>query len=328
MNKKRRVGKLIRLFFLAVILLALGNFLFRIPSWVGAINKPFEQIHSNLASNSRINNQSRTNILLLLLSDRDELKEAAIASFNPSRDNLSIIEVPVEAQVYSGGGKFMSLKVAYSEKPYFNGGFDSTYTLLKELTALPIDGYFVFQGGEVSFSQGSIDATKKKMALPGFLFKFLSYRKWLDVHMKTDYSLTNIFRLAQSFKGLGEEKIQYFDLATAVGSNEQFDIQSVDNALKEAALDNNVSNENALVEINSNIGASLLARVVDNLGTSSLSFGGAEPKTKVIAGSDKQRAAQRIADFLGVKLEMGKISSGADVKVILGDDFGKIFYGK
>lgn len=333
-NRGRKARRFVKLFFLIVFLFALGNLLIKLPSALRNINKPFDKIQSNKFNDGSINKDFRTNILLISLTSKESLQDLALASFNYNRNSLSIISIPISSKVYTAGEDLaLSPGATYFAKPYFDSSFDSTFIVTKELLALPLDGYFVFDQGELEFTEDRVNQVKGRINYLGLIFKFFSYKSWLNNHLKTNYSISKLMSLSWAFKNIKGDKLQVLELKETV-ENKQFNIGEVDSVLRETILDSAIANEGAVVEVvnggEGNYPTFLIRRVINNLGASTISLGGVDnsSETKVILGSDKNKVAARLAKFLAVKVEKGEVGSGADVKVIIGEDFDEIFYGK
>ena len=331
-RKGSKTKKLTKLFILIVFLFIIGNLLVRLPSLFKNLNKPFDKIQSKLIQEGSINDEYRTNILLFSISSRDNLQDLALASFSPSKNAVSIIRIPISVQSYSiGTDEFVSLGAAYFAKPYVDSGFDSAYIISKETLAIPIDGYFVFREDRLEFDEKTVRKIKEKLYSPGFFFRFLSYKNYLDKHMNTNYSISKLWPLSWNFKEISAEKLKVSDLKEAA-AGKQFKQSDTDNFLRGVILDNSIVNEASLVEVVGEATVSnLISRVVNNLGGSTINFGDDVhnyPETKVILGSDNSKIAKRVARFIGVEVEKGVVPSGADVQVVIGDDFGKIFFGR
>lgn len=330
-NKIRKTKKLAKLFFLIVLLFALGNLLVRVPSWFQSFNKPFERIQSNVTSNGDMNSNIRTNILLISVSNKDSLQDLALASFSSNMKSLTIIKLPIGVKTYTSGSELeSSLGAIYFGKPYFDSRFDSTYTATKELLAIPLDGYFFFTKDNLEFTQESVDQVRGRLYSLSSIIRVLAYKSWLDDHMKTNYSMSALLNLSWDFRRINSDKLRISDLKEAV-KKKKLNSAEVDSFLQEAILDSVIVNEAAVVEIsNGSYYSNLVKRVVNNLGanTISLSEVGEGSKTRIVLGSNKSKTANRIASFLGVEVEKGEVESGADVKVIIGEDFNEIFYGK
>ena len=328
-NRKLRVKKFIGLFVVIIILFALGNIIIKIPSWIRSVNSPFEEVQTDIIDGGNINDSYRTNILLVSVSDKDDLQNLAIASFNSNRSSVKIINVPISAKVYlEGADEDLSIGAVYFAKPYFDSSFDSVFVAAKEFLAQPLDGYFVFNSNELEFTEREVSLVKEKLSSFTLILKFLSYKSWLNENMKTNYSTSNLVSLAWSLRQMNKDKIMVLDLRKEFGGK-QLSLDGVDSLLREEILDNTIVNEGGLVEV---VGgrSGLVERLVNNLGASTinLSLEGEEAETKIILGSDKAKIAERLATFLGVKVEKNDIESGADVKVVLGRDFEGKFYGK
>lgn len=328
-NRKLKVKRLVGLFVVIVILFAVGNLLIKIPSWVRGVNSPFEKVQTNVADGGAINDSYRTNILLISISDKDSLQDLAVASFNSNRNVVKIIRVPIGTRIdLYGLEDKMSLGAVYFAKPYFDSGFDSVFVTTKELLAQPLDGYFVLNSNELEFSEEETASLKEKLGSLTLIPKFLGYKGWLNEHLKTNYSTSNLVNLAWSFRKIGKDKVVVLDLGEELGGK-QLSLDEVDLFLREEISDNTITNEGGLVEV---VGGSvgLVARLVNNLGASTIDLGteGEEAETKVILGSDKARIAERLASFFDVEVEKGDIESGADVRMVIGRDFEGKFYGK
>ena len=227
----------------------------------------------------------------------------------------------------SGVEQNLSLSAIYFSKPYQDSEFDSIYLAAKELLALPIDGYFVFEEDNLKFDEEGIISTHNKINSIRVVPKFFSYKEWLNENMKTNYSIGALWKLARSFRGISGDKVYFVDLAEAV-DEKRFVLARVDSLLRENLTEVAITNEQAIIEI---VGENILLvrRVLNNIGGSTLnsSITTQESETKVILGSDKNKAAERIAGFLNVAVEKGEIESGTDIKVIISAEFEAEFYG-
>ena len=329
-NRRSRARRLLRLFVLIIILFALVNFLTKIPGWFQNINKPFDEIQTVNVQGGSVNNEFRTNILLVSVSEKNNLQDLALASFNAEKSTLSIIRIPEAAKIYSSGSEQdLSLGAVYFGKPYFDSDFDSIYVVSKELLALPLDGYFLFSSDKLEFDEQTVQDLKRKIGSFGLITNSLSYKSWLNENMRTNYSISAIFGLAWDVRQLGAEKLVFVPLSEAVDGKE-FNTGDIDRIIQREVVDASIANEVAIVEISGNSFRHLVKRVVNNLGASTVSIGSTDnlPETKVILDSDKNKIAERLAQFLRVKVVSEKIDSGADVKVIVGEDFEAKFYGR
>lgn len=330
-NSGQRTKKLLRLFVLLVLLLATVNVVVKIPGWVSNINRPFEEIHSSIASRGEINSDFSTNILLISISSKNNLQDLALASFNSTRTSLTIVSIPIATKTYTSGDKFdISLAAIYFAKPYFDSDFDSLYVGVKEALALPIDGYFVFIQDDLVFSEETILDTKNRVFTLLFYPRILSIKSWLNNHMKTNYSVTSIWSLARSFKNVSKEKLHLLDLEEVV-SEKRLVFSEVDKFVRDNILDNSISNEQALVEIEGEFFTNQIGRVINNLGGSTINPSSGEEEsseTKVLFSTDKNKIAKRLGKYLGVEVEKKDIESGVDVRVVVGKDFLEKFYGE
>jgi anionic cell wall polymer biosynthesis LytR-Cps2A-Psr (LCP) family protein len=328
-NRKLKVKRLIGLFVLIVILFALGNLVIKIPSWIRSVNSPFENVQTTVVGSGNVNDGYRTNILLISVSDKNNLKDLAVASFNSNRSSVKIIHVPTSAKVYlEGTDENLSLGGVYFAKPYRDSSFDSIFIVIKEFLAQPLDGYFVFSSNELEFTEGEVSSVKGKLDSFTLIPKFLGYKAWLNENMKTNYSISNLVSLAWSFRQMDKDKVVVLDLREEFGGK-QLNLNELDSLLREEMLDNTIVNEGGVVEVTGG-SRGLVGRLVNNLGASTISLSSeeAETETKVILGSDRAKIADRLASFLGVKVEKNEIESGADAKVVVGSDFEGKFYGK
>ena len=328
-NAKQKSQRLIKLFIAVIILFALGNLLVRLPGWVGNLNQPFGNIQTNIAVEGKVNGEYRTNILLISVSERNSLQDVALASLSSSRESVTFLRIPRSPKMYSSGvDQDMSLSAAYFSKPYRDSEFDSLYLSVKELLALPIDGYFVFVENDLKFDENGIRSIHGKINSFRVLPKFFSYKSWLNENMKTNYAVGSLWSLAWDFRKVNDDKLYFVNLDETVDSK-QFSLSDIDSLLRENLVDTGISNEQAVIEIvGENI--TLVIRVINNIGGSTLNFSNntEESKTKVILGSDKNKAAQRIAGFLNVEVEKKEIESGADIKVVVSSQFEVDFYGQ
>ena len=200
-NAKQKSQRLIKLFIAVVILFALGNLLVRLPGWVGNLNQPFGNIQTNIAVEGKVNGEYRTNILLISISDNNDLQDLALASFNSSKSTLTIIDIPIAPKTYlAGADQELSLAVAYFSKPYLNSEFDSLYLAVQETIALPIDGYFAFFVSNLEFSEDTIQETKNKLGFFVLFKNSLNYKSWLNSNLKTNYSVFSLSTLLLDFR--------------------------------------------------------------------------------------------------------------------------------
>lgn len=326
-NAKQKSQGLIKLFVAIVILFALGNLLVRLPGWVSNLNQPFEKIQTDIAYSGVRNNQYRTNILLISVSEQNNLQDVVLASLSSSRESITFVTIPKAPKMYSTGlDQNMSLSAMYFSKPYNDSEFDSLYISVKELLALPIDGYFVFIENDLEFDENGIKSIHGKINSLRALPKLFSYKQWLNENMRTNYAIGSLWNLAWDFRKINDDKLHFVNLNDAV-DNKQFSLGDIDTLLRENLVDTKISNEQAIVEV---VGGNLalVSRVINNIGGSTLNFSNnsEESETKVILGSDKNRAAQRIARFMNVEVEKGEVESGADVKVVVSSQFEADFF--
>ncbi len=329
-NRRGKARRLLKLFILIIALFALVNFLVKIPGWFQNINRPFEEVQSDIVQGGAVNSEYRTNILLISVSDKNNLQDVALASFSAEKSTLSIIQIPITAKIYStGSDQSLSLGATYFGKPYFDSDFDSIYIVSKELLALPLDGYFFFSSDRLDFGEETIQDIKHKLGSFGLFTSTLSYKSWLNENMKTNYSISAIFGLTWDIRQLNVDKLIFVPLSGVVDKKE-FDTVDIDRILQKEIVDTEIANESGVVEISGSSFRHLIKRVVSNLGASSVNIGSTAnlPKTRVILDSNKNKIAERLAQFLKVKVEKETIESGADVKVIVGEDFEANFYGK
>jgi len=329
-NRRSRAIRLLKLFVLIIVLFALINFLIKIPGWFQNINRPFEEIQTDYVQYGRVNNEFRTNILLISVSDKNNLQDVALASFSAEKSTLSIFQITTTAKIYSyGSDQSLSLGATYLGKPYFDSDFDSIYVVSMELLALPLDGYFFFSSDSLEFDEQTIQSIKHKLGSLGLFTNSLSYKSWLNENMETNYSISAIFGLALDVRQLNVDKLIFVPLSVVVDKKE-LNTSDVDKIIQKEIVDTEIAKESAVVEISGNSFRHLVKRVVNNLGASIVNIGSTAniPKTRVILDSDKNKVAERLAQFLKVKVEKEKIESGADVRVIVGDDFEANFYGE
>ena len=326
-NAKQKSQGLIRLFIAIVILFALGNLLVRLPGWVSNLNQPFENIQTDIAYSGEINDQYRTNILLISVSEQNNLQDVVLASLSSSRESLTFVSIPKSPKMYATGlDQNISLSAMYFSKPYNDSEFDSLYLSVKELLALPLDGYFVIVENDLKFDEDGINAFHGKVNSLSIMPKLFSYKQWLNENMRTNYAIGSLWNLAWDFRKINDDKL-YFVYLNEVVDNKQFSLDSIDTLLRENLVDTKISNDQAIVEV---VGGNLalVRRVINNVGGSTLNFSNTaeESGTRVILGSDKSRVAQRIAGFMNVEVEKGEIESGADVKVIVSSQFEAEFF--
>ena len=329
-NKRNKAKRLAKLFVVIVVAFALVNFVVKIPGWFQSINKPFDQIQTNLSLDGKDNSNIRTNILLVSISDNNDLQDLALASFNSSKSTLTIIDIPVSPKTYLvGAERELSLSAAYFSKPYLDSEFDSLYLAVQETIALPIDGYFAFFVSNLEFSEDTIQETKNKLGFFGLFKNSLNYKSWLNSNLKTNYSVFSLSNLLLDFRQINSTDIGFISVSEAV-ENKQFIFDKVDSVVRSSVLDNTIAREAAVVEITS--GGSnykLIKRLVNNLGASTINIGVStkDRETRVVLNSDKEIIANRVAGFLNVKVEKGVDIGGSDVEVIIGSDFEDLFYG-
>lgn len=330
-NRKNRTKRFAKVFIFIIIIFALVNFLIKIPGWFQNTNRPFEQIQTESALNGVVNSDIRTNILLVSISDSNNIQDLALASFNSDKSSLTIVNIPVSPKTYlAASDQNISLAATYFSKLYLDSEFDSLYIATQETLALPIDGYFAFFTNDFEFTEEKIEETKNNLSFFSLTTNLLGYKSWLNENMKTNYSVSSIFGLILELRQINKEKIVFVSLSEAI-EDKHFIFSKVDNIIRDSMLDTAITKEAAVVEIvNGGYSSQLIKRLVNNLGASTLNIGLDDQKKeiKVIQNSDKEILAKRLARFLEVNVEKGDNQGGSDVKVLIGSDFEANFYGK
>ena len=266
--------------------------------------------------------------MLITVDGREPIKDAALASIDKKR--AFVVRIPLNKEFYSFGlGTNLSFAGSYFEKPVNENKLDSLVTLMQELFGYPIDGYLYLKWGSVSFDEQALSAFQKKLATISFFWKIPSYKSWLDARLYTNFSIGDIVSLVFKFRDIPPDRLEVISLLG--GKEKTLYRKDIDKVIGTSLLDNGLSNEAAAVEIKNSSkveGASeMIKRLVEHVGGNAIVTGSVNEKgTKVVLGNNKPLTATRLAAYLGVPVTRAKIESGADILLVIGDDYFEKYY--
>ncbi len=328
-KSKKKAGqffKVLVLFFLAIVLLTL---VVQIPSLLGKIQKPFSFIQSKFAIRGDINTQHRTNILLVGQVDK-KVTELGFISLEKGDRKVKLITIDPTVKIET-----LSQTSSFSKRAFTNGNLniDRLEASLMLAVGYFFDGYIVVNDKINWINQASLEKLIDNFFSPGFFLKLGSSKDYLDRKMKTSITLDKATNLIWFSKGLTPERVTLVDLTKSIDSQGNFDSQSSANKIGLLLSDNNISKEEAAVEIENSSSVpgvgSILKAVVTNLGGNVLSVTKSEEleKSRILVKNKDSLLAKRLETILGIKME--KISKNdsieGDIKLKIGNDFASFF---
>jgi hypothetical protein len=261
-NEKRK-GRLLKLFFILVFVLIVGNFLFRLPTILKFFNQPFEAYAGEKIGTTGLDTSFRTNVLLIS-HDSTNLVDAAVASYEPVDQRLTIITLDL---------KNNQLLKAKLETLFRTGGVADLQKFVSGFLAVPIDRYMVFQSGDLTFSYDNVSKFKKQMESPLFIFETPFLYGDLKKNLKADLTLKDSWVIVQKTKSAKfESKDEVFlsNLTSLDPQNEQVSFLVGNLFLDKAILDEapSITVQNSSGEAGL---ASVLANYLSRLGASVVS---------------------------------------------------------
>ena len=229
----------------------------------------------------------------------------------------------------------LSQTSSFSKRAFTNGNLniDRLEASLMLAVGYFFDGYIVVNDKINWINQASLEKLIDNFFSPGFFLKLGSSKDYLDRKMKTSITLDKATNLIWFSKGLTPERVTLVDLTKSIDSQGNFDSQSSANKIGLLLSDNNISKEEAAVEIENSSSVpgvgSILKAVVTNLGGNVLSVTKSEEleKSRILVKNKDSLLAKRLETILGIKME--KISKNdsieGDIKLKIGNDFASFF---
>jgi len=297
-NRKR--NKFIKLFLIIVLFFLFLNLGFQIPKFVKVINSPFKSFPASTSNKNRVDMDFRTNILLASINDKNELVSLNIISFDPVENKFLFIAVPTE--------KFRD--------KFSSNNLDPLVNSVKRTLYVPVDGYFIFDTGNV-INEELVAKARDELFSFRFLTNLIVNKEFADSHIRTNLRLSQFFKVAWRFKKARDDKIDFMTLRDLTS----FSIEKVGEAL----VDSKILSENTSVEIkttSSSLKAGWeLKQIINNLGASVILTNSNEEvdKTTIYVLDEKQNTLRRLKSVVnGEVLEAKDVSSVADIVVVLG----------
>jgi len=323
-NRKQLLSVIKYLFLLVLILLGI-RLIFFLPEIWGKINQPFQKIPSNLVYSSKLDFNYRTNILLGRIEGKD-LREVGVASISKSDNKASILFLNPASKVYteSGSADFTNLLNLRGRMD-----LDPVGVAVLETLSLPLDGYLITTDKRAWVDQKDLQSLASYLYTPGFFLKSLTIKSYLDRNLRTNLSIGNLFTIASILK---DGQVNYFDFTNKLSSEGFLDSEGIANRLGISVQDPLIAKEGLTVEIvnESSVGGieDTFKKMLTTLGANvvSVSKGELTKQSTVLANNQKSKLAIRLAKLLKVDIkDLPNGNNSVDVKVILGDDFGKYF---
>ncbi|MFH1565590.1 MAG: LCP family protein [bacterium] len=335
----KKVKRKIRLLFFAVLSLILTTLLLTAFSIYKFIKAPL--VSANLGALEKEvewNGVDDLNIVFLVTDGIDklnpELKSVYILKIVPQSKSYFILNIPVSSKVdlaerYGTGDltKAFSLgDIKLVQKTIFKqlAIYPNSYVLMDEEGILDIKEMF----GEVDLRdiRSSVPATK--------LYLNVEFFKFLKTHIRTDLTVSEIFRVFSFVRGVNTVNGKVFEI------NEESFMQSewFDAFWEEYILSSFVSEENIRIMVLNGAEIPGLAtwggRVVENGGLALLSVGNTEKKYEesfLVSDDIESQTVQKLARLFNISVIKTRDVVGddsaflrGDIVVVLGLDIGNV----
>ncbi|MDP2671254.1 MAG: LytR C-terminal domain-containing protein [bacterium] len=306
-----------RVFLFIILIFFLANLVLQVLRLVGAIQKPFPSLAGAFASEKRLDLKQKSNLLLLRYSAEKTLQESWVLSYENSSRQLHFFKLPHQASLANEEKSLSEV---------FSASFDQNFWLSANLIGAPLDGYLAFRDLE-AFSKEAFLESRRELFSLSFFFNFFGQKAWLDQHLATNLSSSQLIGVARIFKAVSLDKIDFTDLS-GFAEKGVVEAEKIDREIGSLLIDPDIAEENSLVKIVNGSGVaglgSNLKRIVTNLGGRSLTVeSGNEKMTKVLAVDEDSKLARRIAGFLGVGVSKTNQTSEAEVEIFLGSDLAE-----
>lgn len=329
-RRKRQTVLIFRLILVFTVGLVLLNLAFRLPAIYTKFAKPFQNLQSEFYRDVRIDFSNRTNLLLIGTANQ-ELKELALASIEPGRKKIILLSLAPETLVF---GKEQPKKL--SDLVVFKQNNPENIEQLAAAT-LEILGYF--SDGYILLSDSSAWISKKNLNQfvenstfsPNFIFNLTKNKKYLDEHLFTNLTIGEFYTLNTQIKKIPPERFDFVDTREFLNKQGFIESQKLLNEVSVKLNDSKVAEGNYAVEIinSSGVGGlgSVIKNLVSNLGANVVSVSSTpnlQTESKILVKEKNNHLAKRLETVLKTKMQVGKTDS-LDVRIILGEDFGKFF---
>src|SRR3989338_6257569 len=294
------------LFFIgvALLLLALVNFLLHLPQIKDFIVYPHFRFETSFFKTQSSDTSRRTNMVLFSVSDANEVTNVVVTTYNPENQEVYFIKLDPKTTVNLAYGRGLnSLANAFQEK-----NIDILLQTISDTFAIPIDGYF--QLAQTDFSKENLLGLKKNITGVGNFWKIIHFGEF-GKKVKTNYNALSLFSIYREIWSIRADKFYYKELSQAYYLPEDqngvtltfFNKEQIDSLIDKLFNDPSIEKEAAKVEIKNGTGKSGLAtrssRLISNIGVEVVAIDNAEldniQKTIIINYNQKNYTAGRIA---------------------------------
>lgn len=329
-NTKKQNKKIFRILLLIFFSLILLTLIAQIPSIINKLRKPFISIQGTFANLGEVNLKHRTNILLVNLN-KVEIKELGFVSLEGGDHKIKLIKLNPKLKVLENNELVRVQDLLITKENYLNiDGFEAS--LVRSLGYV-FDGYIVMTNSTNFIQPKPMEKLVDYFYSLGFFIKIKTNKEFLDTNLRTNLTLDQITNLSWFGKNLVPDRIDFIDLTKSIDGSGLIDNQLVTNRIGLLLTDTAISVEESTIEIENSSNVSgvgtVLKNIISNLGGSVLVVTKGEQttnKTQLLVRSRSSKLGQRLETILGVKMqEIKKEKINSDIKVIIGDDYGKYF---
>lgn len=322
-RKKKNLKNWVKLFFLGVLVLFAVFCITQIPGYVNKIRKPFKNIPGGFSNYSSLNNNYRTNILLVSFNHQ-KLNELAIASLSP---------IDPKARIITLDTKVLGDLLIFENSSNFPTTLDILKSRTIKLLNYPIDSYVALNTDINWINQTSIEKLTDYAYSFSFFANILKNKDFLEYNLRTNLTINQIFALVNQVKALKPERFDFIKLAQIKDNSGNLDFQQIKNKLGVLLSDSKISDEGATAQIINASGVegvgTLVKDIITNLGGNVIQVTSSDlqvEKSEVLAKDKKSFLGLRLSKILNQNLKnLTKDKNNIDIKVIIGKDFGKNF---
>lgn len=328
-KRNKQAKRLFRILLLIISSVAILVLLTKLPALVNSIVKPFPNIQNDLTNYNKIDFKYRTNILLIT-SSANKLKEISLGSLDATDKKVQILSLDPEQKVL-GKERDSTLNELFATKNYDEKYLEKLTAKLMETLGLPIDGYIVLSQNEPWQEKDKLESITNEIFSFGFFLRFFNVKAYLDSHLKTNLSISEINTLITKVKNLRPDRFSIIKLNT--GEDKQGYLQPSVLSKKGLILaDSQITNEELTVEV---VNASKVAgagavfrNILNNLGVNvvDLTTAPEQGKSELIHKKKATNFEQRITKLFKEKIKTSSDSNiDVDLRLVIGDDLAKYF---
>lgn len=325
-KQNKKIFRLLLLIFLSVVLVTL---IAQIPSIVDKLRKPFVSIQSKFANLGEVNLKHRTNILLVNL-ENSSIRELGFLSLAKGDRKIKLIKLNSRLKVEESERlvNLQDLLLTKNKKLTI----DRLEASLVRSLGYVFDGYVVVSNHANFIQPKPMEMLIDYFYSPSFFINLKTNKDYLDKNLKTNLTLDQITNLTWFGKNLAPDRVDFIDLTTSVDGNGLVDGQVAANRIGLLLTDSAIASEEQTIEIENastvaGVG-NVVKNVVANLGGNILAVAKGEQsdETLLLVRNKSSKLGQRLETILGVKMSQAKKGKiDGDIKVIIGNDYGKFF---